>query len=1051
MEGYLLDDTVYSFELMYKDQYTEVVYASANKSNTEPTGTITIIKRDSETGSVAQGDATLENAKYEVYAEEDIYNVAKTKKYYSKGDLVATRTMSEAGTTEDITGLPLGKFKVKESVSSLGYLLDTKEYIVELKYKDQKTAIISQTVTSNEVVKKMQVHIFKSGIKEQSGQVQGVEGVEFTIKLNSDVEEAYSQGYTYAEVWNGIDENGNIVSVDAQRVAEAQKIAPTYETIVTDSNGDAYTENGLPYGKFIGKETKGLKDYYTAEDFYFTISQDTSEVKEIAKKVKDIVINNEQMESYVKLVKKDATTGKIVTLSSTTFRIKATEDIYDRGNGKIIYKKGEIITQKIGSTVYDTFTTNADNIVVPNNSYNTDNDDKGTVTTPLTLPAGSFEVFEVKIPDGFLQLENPVTFEIEGIRDYDKDEQGDYVKTVEIKNEQPTCTIIVDKEIAIRENVDTSLIDTSDLSGIEFTLVAKENIIDMADGSIIYEKGTEVKKVNLTKEGTLEITGLPVGCYKLYESKTLEGLILNEKRYEIKFTQKDTVTKVYEEKLEIENETTLVEFSKKSITGEDELVGAKLTLLDENNNVIDTWISTTETHKIEGLAIDRQFTLREEISPEGFVKATDVQFTVENTNEIQKVEMIDKIVTMTKKDIAGEEIEGAELKVIDEQGNIVDSWTSTKEPHNIKGLEEGKSYTLIELYAPNSFVIATEITFTVTTEKNEQKIEMIDKVVEISKQDIAGNEIEGATLIVTNAKTKNIVDKWVSGKEPHKVNGLIEGQTYILHEEIVVGSFVKATDIEFTVTSEKETQKIVMIDKIVEIIKTDLVTGEEIEGAELQVVDEDGNIIDSWTSTKEPHKVSGLEENKKYKLIEVTSPYGFEIAEEIEFVVTTDKETQRIEMKDMPILHTLKLVKKDSKTEEIIKDKFVFGIYKDEACTELIEMVESDKTQGIIIFKDLRYNTFFIKEENSPKGYVLSDKIIKVEINDKGVFIDGEQLNGEDDIYTFDFYNVPVDTPKTGDDSNLMLWKILLGLSVISLTSVGVYEYKKRRIKNKNN
>ena len=78
------------------------------------------------------------------------------------------------------------------------------------------------------------------------------------------------------------------------------------------------------------------------------------------------------MESYVKLVKKDATTDKIVTLSSTTFKIRATQDIYDRGNGKIIYKKGETITQKIGSTVYDTFTTNADNIIVPNNSYNTD-------------------------------------------------------------------------------------------------------------------------------------------------------------------------------------------------------------------------------------------------------------------------------------------------------------------------------------------------------------------------------------------------------------------------------------------------------------------------------------------------------------------------------------------------------------------------------------------------------------------------------------------------------------------------------------------------------
>ena len=874
--GYLLDTNTYSFELKYKDQNTSVIYANAERTNEEPTGTISIVKRDSETGSTPQGDATLENAKYEVYANEDIYNVAKTKKYYSKGDLVATRTMNKNGTTEDVTGLPLGRYKVKECHSSLGYLIDTNEYIVELKYKDQDTKVISETTTSNEVVKKMQVHIFKSGIKEQSGVVQGVEGVEFTIKLNSDVEEAYSKGYTYAEVWNGIDEYGNIVTVDDQRVAEAQNIAPTYETIVTDEKGDAYTEK-LPYGKYIGKETKGLKDYYIADDFYFTISQDTTEIEEIAKKVKHIVINNEQMESYVKLVKKDAKTDKIVTLSSTTFKIKATTDIYDRGNRKIIYKKGETITQKIGSTIYDTFTTNADNIVVPNNSYNTENDDKGTVVTPLTLPVGNYEVFEVQIPKGFLQSER-IVFKIEGIRDYDKDDQGDYIKTIEIKNEQPTCTIIIDKEISVRENANTSLIDTSDLSGIEFTLVAKENIIDMADGSIIYEKGAEIKKANLTKEGNLEITELPVGCYELYESKTLDGLVLNEKRYEVKFTQKDTVAKVYDEKLEIKNETTLVEFSKKSITGEYELVGAKLTVLDENNNVIDTWTSTTETHKIEGLTAGKTYTLREEISPDGFVKATDIQFTVKITNEIQKV---------------------------------------------------------------------------------------------------------------------------------------------------------------------------IMIDKVVEIVKTDLVTGEEIEGAELQVVDEDGNIIDSWISTKEPHKVSGLEENKKYKLIEITSPYGFEIAEEIEFTVTSNKQTQRIEMKDMPILQTIKLVKKDIETNETIKEKFTFGIYEDEQCTKLIKKVDSNKKEGTITFEDLRYGTFFIKEEESPKGYVLSDKIIKVEINDKGVFIDETKVEGENSVYTFDFYNTPIDTPNTGDDRNLTLWATLLGLSVATLTGIGVHEYKKKKEKSK--
>lgn len=230
--------------------------------------------------------------------------------------------------------------------------------------------------------------------------------------------------------------------------------------------------------------------------------------------------------------------------------------------------------------------------------------------------------------------------------------------------------------------------------------------------------------------------------------------------------------------------------------------------------------------------------------------------------------MIDKIVEMTKANIGGEEIEGAELKVFDKDGNIVDEWTSTNEAHKIKNLVEGETYTLHEEYAPEGYVIATDVEFTVSKDKETQKIEMIDKIVEMSKKDIAGDELEGATIIVTNTKTKNIVDKWVSGKEPHRIQGLIEGETYVMHEEIAIDGYVKATDIEFTVSKDKETQKIEMIDKVVLVSKTDLVTGEELPGAELEVTDKEGNVIDKWTSTKEPHHVTGLEEGKEYTLTE---------------------------------------------------------------------------------------------------------------------------------------------------------------------------------------
>lgn len=960
-EGYLIDDTIYSFELKYKDQNTSVVYVSAERTDREPTGTISIIKKDIKSGSITQGDAVFEGAVYKVYAKEDIYNKAKTKKFYSSGDLVATRTMDNKGTTEDITNLPLGKYLVKEEVAPRGYMLDTKEYEVNLTYKDQYEEIISNTTTSYEKVKEMGLHIFKSGIKENSGVTPGLAGAEFTIKLNSAVEKAYEQGYSYAEVWNGIDESGNQVEVDSKRVAEAQVIAPTIETIITDENGDAYTQNNLPYGKYIVKETKTPADYETSVDFTFSITEDESEVEEIAKKTKHIIVNNEQLETYIKLIKKDQNTGKLVTLNSTTFEIKATKDIYDRATNKILFKKGETISQKVGNTTYTSFTTNADNIVVPDNSYHSNNDNMAEVTTPLKLPVGSYEITELKVPDGFLQLESPIKFEIKNIKDYDTDKDGDFIKEIVVENEQPTGTINLDKTVAIREDVDTSLVDISDLSGIEFKLTAKEDIIDKADGSVIYKKGQEIKTYNLSKDGKLTITDLPVGIYEIEETKTLDGLILNTTKYEVKFEQKDLTTKVYDNQLDVSNDTTLVEFSKTDITGDKELPGARLQVFDKDNNLIDEWISTDKTHKIEGLKVGEEYILKEEIAPDGYVIATEIKFKVEDTNDIQKVEMKDKVVEISKKDISGKEIEGAKLQVLDKEGNVIDEWISEKEPHKVKGLKENEKYTL--------------------------------------------------------------------------------------HEELAIGNYVKASDIEFTVNVDKNTQEIVMIDKLVEITKTDLTTGQELEGAELEVIDKEGNVIDKWISTKEPHQVKGLEEGKTYILKEITAPYGYEISEEITFVVTTDKETQKIEMKDMPIFKNVKIVKIDSETKETIKDNFTFAIYEDPECTKLIKEVKSNKDDGTAIFEDLRYGTYYIKEIKAPTDYELSNKILKVEINDKGIFVDDKQMEEKNDTIEFTFENKKIEVPKTGDNSKIKLFAGLGLFSILGIAYIVVRHHNKNKHK----
>ena len=1203
--GYLLNENTYTANLVYKNDTTPVITIEIKGVvDEEPTGTISIIKKDSKTGSMAQGDATLKDAVYKVYADKDIYNVAKSKKFYSKGDLVATRTTDEKGVCQDVTDLPIGKYIVKEENPPKGYLIDKKTYKVDLKYKDQYTKIITGNANSTDKVKEMRIHIFKSGIKVNSGETPGLAGAIFTIKLNSTVQRAYDKGYTYAEVWGGIDEYGNAVTVDSKRVAEAQVIAPTYEAIETDENGDAYTQNVLPYGTFIVKETTTPKDYESAADFTFSITEDESEVQDVAKKVKDIVVNNEQLETYIKLIKKDKTSGKTVSLNNATFQIKATKDIYDRATNKILYKKGEAVTQKIGSTTYNSFTTNAKNIVVPANSYNNKAGDPiGSVITPLKLEVGTYEITEIKIPEGFLQLDNPVGFKVEGIRNYDTDQDGDFIKEVVIKNEQPTGTLIIDKSIALREDADTSLVDTSNLSGIQFKLTAKENIIDYADGSVIYKKGQEVKTYNLDKNGDLKVEKLPMGKYELQEVKVIDGLVLNDTIYDVEFIKKDDVTKVYTVTKDIENDTTFVEYSKTDITGEKELEGAKLKVLDKDENVIDSWTSTDKTHKIEGLVAGKSYILREEIAPKGFVRATNIEFKVENTKEIQKVTMIDKVVDMTKNNIAGDEVEGAKMQVFDKEGNIVDEWTSGKEAHKISNLVEGEKYTLHEETAPDGYVVATDIEFevtleketqhevmtdkivemtkkniagdeiegasmkvfdkegnlvdewisgkeahkinnlkegntyilheetapdgyvlatdvefTVTTDKETQHEEMIDKIVNMSKVDIAGEEVEGVKIqvfdkdknivdewesgkephIINNLKENetytlheeitpngyvkatdveftvttdketqhevmidkvvemskvdvageevegakiqvfdkdgNIVDEWTSGKETHKINNLVEGETYILHEEITPEGYVKATDVEFTVTTDKETQHEVMVDKIVDVTKTDLTNGEELEGAELVVTDKDGNIIDKWTSTKEPHHITGLEEGKKYTLTETTAPYGYEIAESIEFEVSCDKENQLLEMKDMPILKFVRVEKLDKDTKEHIKsNKFVFGIYEDEECTKLIKEAGANEFEGTALFDELRYGTYYIKEIKAPLGYKLSDQVVKVEINDKGVLADGVSLEEKDGIYSFEYYNSLLPKIQTGNETNYFL---LGSLAVISLIGI---------------
>jgi uncharacterized surface anchored protein len=176
------------------------------------------------------------------------------------------------------------------------------------------------------------------------------------------------------------------------------------------------------------------------------------------------------------------------------------------------------------------------------------------------------------------------------------------------------------------------------------------------------------------------------------------------------------------------NEPTVFEFTKVSLTDGKEIEGAKLQITDESGNVVESWVSGKEPHVIKNLEVGKIYTMTETQPADGYVTAESISFTVADTAEVQKVEMKDDVtkVEISKTDIAGNELPGAKLTILDKDGNVVESWTSGKEAHYIEMLPIGE-YTLREESAPDGYLVAEDVKFTVKDTAEIQKVVMVDE------------------------------------------------------------------------------------------------------------------------------------------------------------------------------------------------------------------------------------------------------------------------------------------------------------------------------------
>lgn len=796
-------NTAYQMDSVSGDVVIEVDY-----ENHPVKGKLTVYKK----GEMLAGfnkdfiyeEQFLKDAVFEVYAAEDIYSPDYQKDadgnwivVYAKDTLVTTITTGEDGMAV-AENLPLGAYRVVEKTAPEGFVLNPEAAEVVFVYEGQDTPVVEQEVTVGDERQKVAITVEKQDaensavvagavfgiynkeditadgkvivaadtlLQEMTSDEKGQAGCTLDLPLGSyyvkelkapagyvssnevlnfdafyqgqDVETVVLKAVkknqpttveiTKSDITTGTELDGaslKVLDKDGNVVDEWTSVKEAPHVIKRLVVGETYTlrEEFAPYG------------YLKATDVEFTV-EDNGDVQKVEMKDEvptGLLIINKKGEFLDKVTLLDNAKGTVEhlfeyitgSLTEVTFHVYAAEDIKAAdGVSEDYFKADELV---------------------------------GTITTDTNgiaqlgdLPVGKYYVKEAETAHGYVLDGEPRYVDL-SYRDQDTPVVT-YDEAWQNNRQKVKVTVL-------KKEKDTERV----LAGGIFGLFTREDIKN-ASGDVLLEADTLIELKTTDENGQIAFTAdLPVdGNYYVKELYAPDGFVTTneEQDFTFEYAGADQAEVSYD--FTFENEATTVELTKSDLTTGDELPGAHLKVTDEDGNVVDEWVSTEEAHVIKELVVGKTYTMTETKPADGYVTAESIEFTIENTAEIQKHEMKDDVtkVQISKTDITGDqEIPGAKLTILDENDQVVESWTSTEEPHYLEKLPIGR-YTLREEQAPKGFILTADVSFEVKDTGEIQTVVMKDdtakgKVILNKTDKETGEPLKGVEFELRDSKGK---------------------------------------------------------------------------------------------------------------------------------------------------------------------------------------------------------------------------------------------------------------------------------------------------------